>query len=489
MSDVILERSADSPLKPVSVAAYTVLPPSSALHRWAQELRSALSGQARFDATDWQLLGHAVMLECSRIEEVPALLAEVAATAGMTLHVFHAARVMEVFLPWIEELAPDEPAMVYLVPGDWMAPSSPASFLECSNAESRSCTDAFLHAVQGVLKGLGMRPVVLVTAVNGFDQLSPRLRQVGYFDRRIHVPEWTANDLAKDFLHELGSDLADDSLLARPERVGALLKSALPDRRRRNLTALALKRLACREQRRICFGDLAQMATQGTTEDDPFPTDDNARYRTAVHEAGHALVSHLDSSTMVAPTLCTAIRSRDCDGRMVVSFEAPESRGDDLSIANIRHKIRMLLAGRAAEHLVLGVDDTSATGAGSDLDKATGLAFQMFAEWGIALETDTVASQAANLVTVTNGGNPSDDPRIVGMARQCLQAEFLKTTEILRKHRTYLDRIVQALCQQDVLLQEDFECLWAECTRSCQRGGAGSAHPPQALTWSPSVSH
>ena len=151
---------------------------------------------------------------------------------------------------------------------------------------------------------------------------------------------------------------------------------------------------------------------------------------------------------------------------MVTSFEAPESQGDDLTVANIRHKIRVQLAGLAAEHLVLGVEATSATGSGSDLDEATRLAVHMFGDWGIAPDSSTPASQASNLATVINGSHPADNPRIARMARQCLQTEFMKATEILRKHRTYLDRIVDALCQQDVLTQEDFERLWAGCSNS-----------------------
>ena len=194
------------------------------------------------------------------------------------------------------------------------------------------------------------------------------------------------------------------------------------------------------------------------------------------------MVSHLDSSTKTAPALCTAIKARDCHGRLVTSFEAPETQVDDPTVAHILHKIRVMLAGRAAEHLVLGVDATSAAGASADLDEATGLALHMFANWGIALGTGTSAAQAANLVTVTNDGTPADNPRILRLARQCLQVEFMKTTEILRQHRTYLDRIVQALCQQDVLVQEDFERLWEECLRSSQHEAADTADAPRALT-------
>lgn len=457
-----LSRPSDNPPAPLAA----LLPPSSALHRWAQELRTLLSSQPGADAPDWQLLGHAVLLESDDIEEIPALLEQVADMAGMPLHIFSPSGVVEQFLPWIGELPADEPALVYLMPGEWMNPTTPGRDIEQSACAAGPCADAFLRAMQGVLMDLGARPVVLVTVASGYEQLCPCLRQVGHFDRRIRAPEWNAVALVSDFLCELGADHADESVSAKPERLGALLKAVFPDRRRRSLTVLALKRLAWRQQRKISFTDLVQMGTMGTTEDGPMPTDPSGRYRTAVHEAGHVLVSHLDSAAMIAPIYCTAVRSRDCHGRTVTSYEASESQGDDLTVANIRHKIRVHLAGLAAEHLVLGVEESSALGSGSDLDDATKLAVHMFGDWGIAPDTSTPASQASNLATVISGSHPADSPQVSRKARQCLQTEFMKTTDILRKHRDYLDRIVIALCQKDVLSQEDFERLWAECNDS-----------------------
>lgn len=460
----------DMPLTLSPSTMSTLIPPTSALHRWTEEMRSVAACQHRADEVDWQLQGHAVLLECHLMEEVPTLLDQVAAMSGMPLRVFSPVEVVEDFLRWIGELPANEPALVYLMPGSWMDPTTPGGELELLTDSVSACTDAFLRALQKVIEGLGTRPVVLITAARSFEQLNPCLRQVGYFDRRIRVPDGSAQALVSDFLHELGHGLADESLLGKPDRLGALLRAVLPDRRRRNLTVLALKRLSRREQRPIRFADVVQMATQGTTEDDPVPTDDHARYRTAVHEAGHALVSHLDSSAMSAPTMCTAIKSRDCHGQVVASFEAIETRGDDLTVGHIRHKIRVQLAGRAAEMLVLGVAATSATGSSSDLYEATCLAMHMVADWGISPDFDSNDSQAANLAVVINGCNPAENPRLVRMARQILQTEFQKTTEILCKHRIYLDRIVQALCQQDVLTQEDFDRLWAECSSSHTRG-------------------
>ena len=119
-------------------------------------------------------------------------------------------------------------------------------------------------------------------------------------------------------------------------------------------------------------------------------------------------------------------------------------------------------------------------GASSDLDEATGLAMHMFADWGIALDSSTSASQSSNLATVINGCNPSDSPLIVDMVRRYLQSEFIQTTEILRKHRAYLDRIVTALCQRDVLTQEDFEQLWSEQEENHQQKLMDSGHITEA---------
>lgn len=439
------------------------LPQNSAMHSWAQGLRLLLSNQPRANETDWQLQGHAVLLESDALEEVTDLLEDVANIAGMPLHVFAAANVVEQFLPWIEELPVNAPALVYLMPGEWMDPSPPGTELEQSACAAGPCADTFLRAVQGVIRGLGPRPVVLVTAGRGFGQLCSCLRQLGYFDRRIRVPEWSADVLTNDFLHELGTDLADESLYAKPERLGALLKAVFPDRRRRNLTVLALKRLARRQQRRVGFSDLVQMATQGTSEDTPMPTDPATRYRTAVHEAGHALVSHLDSAAMSAPAFCTALKSRDSHGQMAASFEAQESRGDDLTVAHIRHKIRTHLAGLAAEHRVLGAESTSAAGSGNDLDEATRLTAYLLGSWGFSPDNSTPSMQASNLATVVNDSHPADNPRIARMTRQYLQAEYMKVTDLLSRHRAYLDSIVDALCTNEVLIQEDFERLWAEC--------------------------
>lgn len=464
-----------------------LLPADSAMRRWAQELRTLLDKRCA-DETDWQLQGHAVLLEGELLEEVPALLAEVALIAGLPLHVFSAANVVEQFLPWIGELPDDVPALVYLTPGEWMDPSAPGTAGGPPDSAGDSCADAFLRALQDLIQGLSTRPVVLVTAGRGFEQLCVCLRQAGYFDRRIRLPEWNADSRAGEFLRELGPELADESLYAKPRRLGALLKAVFPDRRRRQLTILALKRLARHQQRRVGFTDLVQMATQGTTEEDPMPTDSASRYRTAVHEAGHALILHLDSSAMSAPDFCTAIRSRDSHGRTVASFEAIESRGDDLMVDNVRHKIRTHLAGLAAEHLVLGADRVSAGGSGSDLDEATRLAAYMFGDWGISPDSSTPTLQASNLATVINDRHPADDPRVARMTRQYLQTEYINATDILRKHRSYLDSIVDALCRQDVLVQEDFERLWAECAEQSERTqlgrSVGNTAPKCELVWS-----
>jgi len=82
-----------------------LLPPFSALHRWAHELRTLLGNRHCADAAEWQLQGHAVLLESNFIEEVHALLEQIAKIAGMPLHLFSPAGVVEESLSATEALA------------------------------------------------------------------------------------------------------------------------------------------------------------------------------------------------------------------------------------------------------------------------------------------------------------------------------------------------------------------------------------------------
>jgi hypothetical protein len=141
--------------------------------------------------------------------------------------------------------------------------------------------------------------------------LDVSLRSVSYFDRRIRFPDVSPAIYAKWFLSELADETLAMSITQNPRKLGALLRHEYPDQRRRRLMQKAMRRVAWREQRPLEFADLVKFATYGTSEVDPEVNPEASTYKHAVHEAGHALITHIDSKDQIPPSYCSVLKHTD----------------------------------------------------------------------------------------------------------------------------------------------------------------------------------
>jgi len=100
---------------------------------------------------------------------------------------------------------------------------------------------------------------------------------------------------------------------------------------------------------------------------------------TAYHEAGHALVGLYMPKCDPLHKVTIIPRGR----ALGVTMNLPER--DHLSISEIQIKSRlaMTFGGRAAEEIVFGKENIT-TGAGNDIQQATGLARKMVTEYGFS---------------------------------------------------------------------------------------------------------
>jgi len=139
------------------------------------------------------------------------------------------------------------------------------------------------------------------------------------------------------------------------------------------------------------------------------------------------------------------------------AFEGHEQSDHDPSFSDILHRIRVLLAGRAAEDLVLGAQQTSAPGACSDLQKATEFAASMIKDWGYGGE-----STHKNLAVFTNEVSPVELASAEEKVRTLLGEQYLEVLAIFNKHKTYLMQIIYVLCEKKVIFTEDFYTISGE---------------------------
>lgn len=437
-----------------------LLPQDCRIKQWSQELRHLCAKS--FDAQTWDMVGHAVLIEAEAedAELVRNSMHHIAGESGMQLHLVCPVNMGENFTQWLAALPTDTPSLVYMEPGIWQGPAETAS-TDTAASDDQNGTRLREQLSHFLLEQAPNCPIVFVSTAPSFNKLDTSLRSVSHFDRRIKFPDVSPEIHGQWFLSDMADQALAMSMTQNPRKLGALLRYEYPDQRRRGLMQKAMRRVAWREQRPLEFADLVRFATYGTSEVDPDANQEASTYKHAVHEAGHALITHIDSKDQVPPTYCSVLKHTDSHGVVVSPFDSHERTSDDLSYADMSHKIRGWLGGRAAEHLLLGASQVSAEGSSSDLEQATRLACSMVGAWGLSPDITTNETASANLTIVVGDISASEAKHVETLARQFLQQQFCKTLDILRTHRTYLDEIVEALVQKKVLLDTDFITLRA----------------------------
>lgn len=445
---------------------WTGLPEESAIKMWFGDLKRLVGLKGGNEA--WGLAGQAIVIETGDVDDVRELIHHIAGDAGMQLHVLSSAAVIENFPDWFKSLSKKEPAMIYMEPGSWQG----ERFHELNEDAVKSVFDedeciVFREQIVDLMNSeLVDLPVVLVTAVKSLGQLNIGLRRSGLFDRRIAMPVLSDALVANAFIEEVGAEVLAESVKNDQEKLSCLLRHEYPDRRRRMLMQKSARRMAWRLEREIQFEDLVQFAVYGTGESDRHVDDKMKLTRHAIHEAGHAVVSHLGSQDKSAPSYCSVIRRDDSHGITVTAYDGYEQSSDDLTYADLVHKIQMFLGGRAAELLLLGADEVSAKGSMSDLERATQLASSMFALWGLSPDTSDLAKANKNLAVVIGDASISESQHVESLVRDFLEKMMLQTVSLLAANQTYLTKVVEALTEKHVLLQTDFYELLNESNES-----------------------
>lgn len=187
--------------------------------------------------------------------------------------------------------------------------------------------------------------IVLVGATNHGSRLDPALIREGRFDRLIHIDPPDERALAGIFRQHLQGDLAGEDLSGPARLALGRTGAAVVDFVK---TARRAARIA---KRPMVMSDLVNAVAP------PDDRPDDLVERIAIHEAGHAVIAY---ALGVGQIMAISIVQEGTAGGYVMSEREERSpRRKD-----IEHAVIQTLAGRAAEHTILG--DFSMGFAGSD---------------------------------------------------------------------------------------------------------------------------
>ncbi len=300
--------------------------------------------------------------------------------------------------------------------------------------------------------------IIILAATNRPDILDPALLRPGRFDREITVgfPDVKGREEILK-VHSRNKPLAKEvnlKVIARgtPGFTGADLENVL------NEAALLTARINRKEITMEAMEEAIERVIAGTEKRSRVMNEAEKRM-VALHEAGHALVGYLLPHT--DPVHKVSIIPRGRAGGYTLMF--PEEDRYFMTRSELLDRISTLMAGRAAEKLVL---NEISTGAQNDLERATALVRQMIMEYGMsdALGPITLGRKADQVFLGRDLGRDRDFSEEIAKAidqeiRRTVDECYRKAMEILQQNRDKLELIAAALMEKETLDAEEIKAL------------------------------
>ena len=304
--------------------------------------------------------------------------------------------------------------------------------------------------------------VIVLAATNRPDILDPALLRPGRFDRQIHVarPDIKGREEILK-VHAKGKcldDSVDLKLVARSTVgfTGADLSNLL------NEAAI----MAAREERpALNMKDLndAMMKIMAGPERRSRVKNRRDLKITAIHEAGHAVAMFYLPTAEEVRHITVVPRGRS----LGATWHLPKDDSSNMTRNEMYEEIVSLLGGRVAEALFVG--DIS-VGASSDIDRATKLARDMVARYGMCEKLGTVSYISDDEIFVgrdfekTKGYSEKVAATIDDEVKLLIDKAYEQCKTLLTEHSEQLHRVVDFLLENESMSGTQF----AQCMRGEQ---------------------
>lgn len=300
--------------------------------------------------------------------------------------------------------------------------------------------------------------VILVAATNRPDVLDPALLRPGRFDRRVVVPLPDLSGREKILeVHSRRTPLADDvdlPVIARgtPGFSGADLENLV------NEAALMAARMNKNRLFMEHFEEAKDKVVMGR-ERRSMILNEEEKYRTAVHEVGHALVGKMLENADPVHKVTVIPRGRALGVTMFLPNEDTRVQHKEA----MEDRIAVALGGRAADELIHG---EKSSGASNDIKQATSYARRMVCEWGMSDELGPLAyGEQEEQIFLGREMNRSRDYsestaiKIDEEVRRIVQENFDRARKILSDNRELVLKISDELTAREVLSGEELDVL------------------------------
>jgi cell division protease FtsH len=291
--------------------------------------------------------------------------------------------------------------------------------------------------------------VILIAGTNRPDVLDPALLRPGRFDRRVVVdlPDLKGREGILR-VHTRNIPLAEDvdvSVIARgtPGFSGADLANLV------NESALNAARYDKKKVQMVDFEYAKDKVIMGVERKSMMMSDREKR-NTAYHESGHTIVAAMLPAADPLHKVTIIPRGR----ALGLTQQLPTEDKYSYSKRYLEAMLAVLMGGRIAEEVFL---NELTTGAGNDIERATGMARKMVCEWGMSdLGPVTFGKKEQEIFLGREFAQHGDFSESTAVeidreVRRILDKAYKVAQEIITGNRNSLDRIARKLLERETL--------------------------------------
>lgn len=313
--------------------------------------------------------------------------------------------------------------------------------------EGRTYSEQSLNQMLAEMDGFNSDShVIVIAATNHKEVLDPAILRAGRFDRHIHISLPNVKARAEILkVHAKNKKLSDDVNLEELARKTVGFSGAYLENILNEAALIAVRTNSTCITNEIIDEAIARVLV-GIKKEESILTAEE-RYLTAVHEAGHAIVS-----AVVRPNVknfCISIVPRGEAGGYNFFDESYRIYNQK---EEIKKQIEVLYGGRCAEDCIL--KDIS-SGASNDLEKATDLAYNMVMKF---------AMSDSKLVKITGKpefNNYIEKYSIEKVEKICSEA-YEKVSKIVSENEEVISRLAALLMDKEYLSDIEVSAFLSE---------------------------